>query len=271
VAFITGAASGIGFGMAEAFLEAGAKVAIADVDASALDAATQKLSGPGREIVGLTCDVASAEAVDAAAAATLDAFGKVHLVCSNAGVNPLGKLADIRPMDWRWVLDVNVMGLVHGVKTFLPILQRQGEGGHFVHTCSAIGLAQPAVANGGFSPYLASKYAAVGLSEKLAVELAPQGIGVSMLCPSFVRTNLTASERVRPSQYRDGGGASDADRAAHARVLSTGLEPLDVGRRVVAAILAGELYIVTHGAIRADVERRFGAMLGAFDRQCAAH
>jgi NAD(P)-dependent dehydrogenase (short-subunit alcohol dehydrogenase family) len=267
VAFITGGASGIGLGMAEAFAEKGMKVAIADMDQPALTKSAEQLEAKGANVIAIPCDVTNATSVDEAAAATLRAFGKVHVVCNNAGVNPLGALSDIRLIDWRWVLDVNVMGVVHGIKTFLPILQRQGEGGHFVNTCSAIGLAQPNTANGGFSPYLASKYAVVGLSEKLAFELAPQGIGVSMLCPSFVRTNLTASDRVRPDHYRgEEPGATDAERARHASILNSGLEPLAVGRQVVSGILDKELYILTHANIRADVERRFNTILGSFDR-----
>jgi NAD(P)-dependent dehydrogenase (short-subunit alcohol dehydrogenase family) len=266
VAFVTGGASGIGLGIAEAFVREGVRVAIADVDAAALDTALTRLRDQGGEAIAIPCDVADEASVQAAADRVLDAYGEVQIVVSNAGVNPLGRIADIRAADWRWTFDVNVMGMVHGVSVFLPILERQGKGGHFVHTCSAAGLALPGGRNGAFGPYGPSKYATIALSEKLAVEVSPLGIGVTMLCPSFVRTNLTENGRKRPDSYvGEAGGPTDDERKFHRALLDGGSDPLVIGEAVVKAIRDNRLYLIPHPEVRDVVETRFRAILAAFD------
>src|ERR1051326_4260301 len=210
-AFVTGGGSGIGFALAKAFAEAGMKVMLADIEEGALAEAVERLSHITRNVRGATCDVADADSVGRAAQATFDAFGKVHVVCNNAGVAGGSGIDDISPDTWRWVLDVNVMGVVHGIHAFLPHIRAHGEGGHIVNTASMAGMNSGM----GFSPYSASKFAVVNMSEGLAAQLRPHGIGVTVVCPGFVRTRINESARNRPARYGEGRTpepATDADR-----------------------------------------------------------
>lgn len=266
-AFVTGGASGIGLALGRAFAEAGMKVMLADVEADALNAAVKSLHNIGPEVRGVDCDVADAASVARAAQATFDAFGNVHVVCNNAGVAAGGGIEDISLDSWRWVLDVNLMGVVHGIRAFLPHMRAHGEGGHIVNTASMAGMQSGL----GFSPYTASKFAVVGMSEGLAPQLAPFGIGVSVLCPGFVRTRIGESGRNRPEQY----GATRAPEpgsptamlvAMVDEMIRNGLDPADVARRVLAAIQANELYVFTHPEMRNEVEDRFTAITAAFDK-----
>src|SRR5215472_11781310 len=197
-AFVTGGASGIGLALGRAFAEAGCKVMLADIEEAALDAAVASLEGSGPEIQGVVCDVADPASVEAAAEATFSAFGKVHILCNNAGVGARGGIDHIALDNWRWVIDVNLMGVVNGVCAFLPHMRAHGEGGHIVNTASIAGMINRFH---GFHPYAATKFAVVGMSEGLAVELKPFGIGVSVLCPGVVRTNILESARNRPERY----------------------------------------------------------------------
>ena len=263
-AFVTGGASGIGLALGRAFAEAGCKVMLADIEETALDAALASLSGSGPEIRGVVCDVADPASVDAAAEVTFSAFGKVHILCNNAGVGAPGGTLD----NWRWVLDVNLFGVVNGVRAFLPHMRAHSEGGHIVNTASMAGMAN---SRQGFAPYPASKFAVVGISEGLAKQVKPLGIGVSILCPRFVRTNILESARNRPKRY---GSATPADTAnpLYARFVEqvrTGIDPDEVARRVLAAIRDDELYIFTHPEGRGVIEERFQAILAAFDRAAA--
>jgi len=260
-AFVTGGASGIGLALGRAFAKAGCKVMLADIEKPALDAAVAGLSGSGGEIRGIVCDVADPASVDAAAEATFSAFGKVHVLCNNAGVGARGSTLD----DWRWVLDVNVLGVVNGVRAFLPHMRAHGEGGHIVNTASMAGMINRFH---GFHPYPASKYAIVGLSEGLAIQVKPFGIGVSVLCPGIVRTNILESARNRPERY---GPPTPVDTAnpiytRFAELVRTGMDPAEVARRVLAAIREDELYVFTHPDARGALEERFQAILAAFDR-----
>src|SRR4030081_2820777 len=196
-AFVTGGASGIGLALGRAFAQAGMKVMLADIEAMALQAAVKSLQEFAPNVRGTVCDVADAASVDQAAKMSFEAFGNVHVVCNNAGVAAGGGIDDISLDNWRWVLDVNLMGVLHGIRAFLPHIRAHGEGGHIVNTASMAGL------NGGlgFSPYVASKFAVVGMSEGLATQLRPLGIGVTVLCPSFVRTGICLSGRDRPQRY----------------------------------------------------------------------
>ncbi len=196
-AFVTGGASGIGLALGRAFAEAGMQVMLADIEIPALDRALDSLRGFGSRVRGIPCDVADAETVERAANAAIAAFGKVHVVCNNAGVAGGGGIDHISADDWRWVIDVNLMGVVHGIRSFLPLIRAHGEGGHIVNTASMAGMN----AGLGFSPYTATKFAVVAISEGLAARLKPLGIGVSVLCPSYVRTRIGASSRNRPPRY----------------------------------------------------------------------
>lgn len=266
-AFVTGGAGGIGFALGRAFAQAGMKVMLADIESAALENALQALREFAPKVRGTVCDVADPASVELAAKASFEAFGNVHVVCNNAGVAAGGGIDHISLDNWRWVLDVNLMGVLHGIRTFLPHIRSHGEGGHIVNTASMAGM------NGGlgFSPYVASKFAVVGMSEGLAMQLKPHGIGVSVLCPSFVRTRIGESGRNRPGRYGppqplDPESPAAAMVAEIARRLEAGLDPAAVAGRVLAAIREDELYVFTHPGMRADVEERFAAILTAMDK-----
>jgi NAD(P)-dependent dehydrogenase (short-subunit alcohol dehydrogenase family) len=269
-AFVTGGASGIGFALGRAFAEAGMKVMLADIETDALSAAVESLRGFGRDVRGITCDVADPVSVEGAAAATWDAFGHVHVVCNNAGVAGGSGIDNISLDTWRWVLDVNLMGVLHGIHAFLPHIRAHGEGGHIVNTASWAGIQSGL----GFSPYAASKFAVVNMSEGIARQLRPLGIGVTVLCPGFVRTRISESGRNRPRRY---GPAKAPDPASSAGMLAatlaelsrSGLDPSDVAARVLSAIREDELYVFTHPQMRAEAEERFAAILVALDKAAA--
>ena len=267
VAFVTGGASGIGLALGRAFAQAGMKVMLADIEADALAATVENLRDGASDIRGVLCDVTDPASVDRAAKASQEAFGNIHVVCNNAGVAAAGGIDDISIDNWRWVLDVNLMGVLHGIRSFLPHIRAHGEGGHFVNTASMAGM------NGGlgFSPYVASKFAVVGMSEGLATQLKPLGIGVSVLCPGFVRTGIGESGRNRPERY---GATQTPDPTSPAgqllayiaERLRTGLDPSEVAARVVSAIRGDELYVFTHPEMRGEVEERFAAIMSALDK-----
>ncbi len=266
-AFVTGGASGIGFALGRAFAKAGMKVMLADIEANALAAAVASLHDISPHARGVVCDVADPDSVRHAAEASFAAFGNVHVVCNNAGVAGGSGIDDISLDNWRWVLDVNLMGVLHGIHAFLPHIRAHGEGGHIVNTASMAGLQSSL----GFSPYAASKFAVVGISEGLAKQLKPHGIGVTVLCPGFVRTRISESGRNRPQRY---GPARTPDPASPAGLLAAylaeqaeaGLEPSDVAAQVLDAIRDDELYVFTHPEMRAEVDERLADIRGALDR-----
>jgi NAD(P)-dependent dehydrogenase (short-subunit alcohol dehydrogenase family) len=270
-AFVTGGAGGIGFALGRVFAEAGMKVMLADIETDALAAAVNSLQNLGPDVRGVLCDVADPSSVERAAEASYQAFGNVHVVCNNAGVAAAGGIDNISLDNWRWVLDVNLMGVLHGIRSFLPHIRAHGEGGHIVNTASMAGM------NGGlgFSPYVASKFAVVGISEGLAAQLKPLGIGVSVLCPSYVRTRIGESGRNRPERY---GASKTPDPESPAGLLvaqiaerlQSGLDPSEVAGRVLAAIRADEFYIFTHPEMREEVDERFAAIQAAMDKVTAS-
>lgn len=269
-AFVTGGASGIGFALGQAFVGAGMKVMLADIEADALANAVDRLREAGGSVDGVVCDVADPASVEQAAEASYRAFGKVHVVCNNAGVAGGSGVDDISLDTWRWVLDVNLMGVLHGVRTFLPHLRAHGEGGHIVNTASMAGFESGL----GFSPYGTSKYAVVAMSEGLAWQLAPLGIGVTVLCPDFVRTRIGDSGRNRPHRYGpvralDPASPGGVLAAEIAERLQSGLDPADVAAVALAAIRQNELYAFTHPEARVGVDRRFAAILAALDEAAA--
>ena len=240
---------------------------LADVDAPSLASAVQSLKNIGPDVRGVACDVADPGSVDHAAKTAFEAFGNVHILCNNAGVISGGGIDGISLEEWRWVIDVNVMGVLHGIRTFLPHIRSYGEGGHIVNTASMAGMR-----NGlGLSPYSATKFAVVSMSEGLAAELKPFGIGVSVLCPGFVRTRIMESQRNRPTSYSSGSirNAETSDNATIAkliRLVNAGIDPADIASRAVAAIQNDELYVFIHPERRTDLQARFSAILAAFDR-----
>ena len=261
VAFVTGGAGGIGFALAQAFGRANMKVMLADIELDALDSAVAELKSEGIDARGVECDVADRASVQRAAAETLAAFDKVHIVCSNAGVIASGPMELITPGDWDWVIGVNLMGFVRVIQAFLPRLKSHGEGGHIVAT-SAIGGMLCVPGNG---PHCASKFGLVALVETLAVELAGTPIGVSVLCSAFVRTRIADSARNRPARY---GPRTEVPAAASqlAALVSSGREPDEVAEKVMRAIQENELYIFTDPEYRSALEERFQRILAALPR-----
>jgi NAD(P)-dependent dehydrogenase (short-subunit alcohol dehydrogenase family) len=266
-AFVTGGASGIGFALSQAFVEEGMKVMLADIETDALATAVNSLRASGADVRGIACDVADPVSVEYAAEASYEAFGNIHVVCNNAGVAGGSGIDTISLDTWRWVIDVNLMGVVHGVRTFLPHIRAHGEGGHIVNTASWAGLNSGL----GFSPYSATKFAVVNMSEGLAMQLKPLGIGVTVLCPAFVRTRISDSGRNRPKRYgptQTPSRESPAGRLAVnlANRSQSGLDPADVAARVLDAIREDELYVFTHPEMRAEAEERFAAIVAALNR-----
>ena len=266
-AFVTGGADGIGFALGRAFAEAGMNVMLADIESAALAPAVQTLRDSGADVSGVVCDVADFASVERAAQASFKTFGNVHVVCNNAGVAGGSGVDNISLDNWRWVLDVNLMGVLHGIHAFLPHIRAHGEGGHIVNTASMAGFESGL----GLSPYATSKYAVVAMSEGLARELKPLGIGVSVLCPGFVRTRISESARNRPARY---GVAQPLDPASpagqlavrSAQLAKAGLDPAVVAARTLAAIGEDELYVFTHPEMRGEVDARFAAIRAALDK-----
>ena len=258
-AFVTGGASGIGLSMGYAFAEAGMRVMLADIEAKPLEQAVAAFKGNLPEVRGVVCDVRDYAAVERAAQLTLEAFGKVHVVCNNAGVTGASGAENISLQDWRWVIDINLMGVVHGVKAFLPLLKTHGEGGHIVNTASMAGF----LPGTGFGAYTATKFAVVGISEALATELEPQGIGVSVLCPGWVATLITESRRNWPKDY--GAPPPSGPMAEQfAELVRNGMAPSEVAALVLKAVQNNELYIFTHPHMRPPLEKRVDRFLAAY-------
>src|SRR5712671_4302158 len=219
-AFVTGGAAGLGLALGRAFAQAGMKVMLADIEADALQAAVKSLQEISPDVRGTVCDVADAASVERAARASFDAFGRVHVVCNNAGVAAGGGIDHISLDNWRWVIDVNLMGVLHGIRSFLPHIRGHGEGGHIVNTASMAGMN----AGLGFSPYGASKFAVVSMSEGLALQIKPLRIGES---------GRNRPERYGADQPLDADSASAALVAELGRRIEAGLEPADVAARVL--------------------------------------
>ena len=264
VAFITGGAGGIGFAMAQAFLAEGMHVAIADVDADALATAESKLRGSNANVRAYQLDVTDRDQYQAVAAEVEKDFGKVHVICNNAGVYRGGALDSVTYKDWDWIMGVNVGGVVNGVQTWVNRIKAHGEGGHIVNTASMAGV----ITSPGLGVYNTSKYAVVGLSEALRDDLAEQGIGVSVLCPGMVQTKILESERTRPDAFEPSDETAQAAAAAHSEVMhlamNTGIEPAEVAQLVVDGVKANQLYLFPHPELKDSVASRFDEMMGSF-------
>ena len=267
VAFVTGAASGIGLGIATALAQGGAKVMLCDIEEAALAKAVEGLKQTNADVDGVKADVSLKTELKAAAAAAIDRYGKVHILVNNAGIGAAGPYGAWTDKEWEWTLGVNVMGVVWGIEIFGPLIERHGEGGHIVSTASIAGL----VAGGGVS-YSVSKYGVVSLSEGLRSELAPRGIGVSVLCPGFVHTRILDSSRNLPERFE----RIPAERLAAIRAsepfkmiqdrVSNGVDPFYVGELVREGIERDWPYIFTDIEFEPFVEARFAAIKQGFDR-----
>lgn len=264
VAVITGAASGIGRGMAQVFAAAGMRVVLSDVEEAALRRTAEALRDAGADVHAVVADVAHAGQVQALADAAVRHYGTVDLLCNNAGVS-----AGTTPSwestldDWRWVMGVNLMGVVHGIRSFMPIFLAQGTPAHIVNTASMAGLS-----SGGNPLYGASKAAVVSLSESLYLELQRNrsNVNVSLLCPGFVATNILGAERNRPAVLADASAAPTSP-VAHAlrhwfgEQVAQGLDPQDVARQVLDAVREQRFYVFTHPQWLSHVEHRMHHLL----------
>ena len=252
---VTGAASGIGRAMAERFAAAGMRLVLGDVEVGPLEEVATALRDGGAEVLAVPVDVSDGDAVDALAAAA----GPTHVLCNNAGVGGGGPIAEISTADWEWVLGVNLWGVIHGLRAFLPGMLAHGEPAHVVNTASMAGL----VAGPMMGPYNATKFAVVAISETLHHEMAMTGadVGVSVLCPGWVNTRIHESGRNRPAAAGP-GREIDPDRAAlMASVLASGLDPADVAAQVEQAILDRRFWILTHPEMKEGIERRMRSIL----------
>jgi len=262
VAVVTGAASGIGRALADRFAAEGMKVVLADIEVAPLEAAVAAIRATGAEAIGVRADVSRAEDVQALADATIERFGAVHVLCNNAGVETGAEFAAIPAEAWEWVLGVNLWGVLHGCRIFLPLIRRQGEG-HIVNTAS---LAAFATGMPTLAPYTTSKFAILAASESLELELLAAGdpIGVSVLCPGVVNTRMPDAERNRPAGVpsTDGQPQRDAILGELRRLAAeVGMDPAEVAGMVVAAIRERRFFVLTHpdDAIGA-LERRLAWM-----------
>ncbi len=272
VAFITGGASGMGLAMARSFAAAGMKVAIADVEQAALDRVKAEFDASNAEVITLRVDVTDRAAMEAAADATEAAFDKVHVLVNNAGVAVGGSLDQMSYEDWDWVMGVNLDGVVNGLQAFLQRIKAHGEGGHIVNTASLAGhFAIP-----GLGIYTATKYAVVGISETLRADLKQHHIGVSVLCPGVVNTNIFDSGRNRPSHLQ---GETDTAQMVlsedlaepereqrMAEMMARALDPAVVGDMVLHSIQEDEFYIFSHPEVEPMVSGRAAEVTDAFAR-----
>lgn len=266
VAVVTGAGSGMGRAFAERFCEEDMRVVLADVEREALDRAVHALRDLGHEVLGVRTDVTRREAVEHLARATLDAYGEVHVVCNNAGVEGYldGPIWEATEKDWRWTMGVNFWGVVHGVETFLPIMLAQDAEGHVVNTASMTAVVR------GRNMYSVTKHAVLALTETVHAQLQDRGarVGISALCPGMIATELFHGSRNRPVELRnerEPSGAAEGQelrRTMHER-LQAGMRPSHVAAILVEGIREGRLYILTDHEWDERIEERTRDILGS--------
>jgi len=268
-AFITGAASGIGLGVATALAQRGVKVMMCDIERDALDRAAAGLKQTNADVDAVVADVSLKSELQAAAEATLARYGEVHILHNNAGVAGGGAYGAWTDAGWSWTIGVNLMAVVWGCEIFGPLIERHGQGGQIVNTASIAGLI-----SGSGNAYNVTKYGVVALSEGLRVELAPRGIGVSVLCPGFIRTQIVDSARNLPERF---AGALPSRPAPGQAAIETwlgvvrervagGIDPLYVGELVREGIEGDWPYIFTDNEFEPAIEARFAGIKAGFDR-----
>jgi len=260
-AFVTGAASGIGLGIATALAQAGAKVMLCDIEEQALSAAIERLKRTNADVDGVKADVSLKSELVAAAEATIARYGKVHILVNNAGVGGGGPYGAWTDASWDWTLGVNLMATIWGIEIFGPLIEQHGEGGHIVSTASIAGLI-----SGGSTAYNVSKYGVVALSEGLRLELAPRGIGVSVLCPGFIRTQIVDSRRNLPQRFEGelrvlptSGPIAERINLVRERI-SQGIDPMYVGELVREGVENDWPYIFTDLEFEPIIDARFAAI-----------
>lgn len=249
VAVITGGGSGIGRALALGLAREGARVVVADVDEADAAETVRLVAATGADGLAVRTDVTDRPEVERLAERVFAHYGAAHILCNNAGVVVHGGLESATWEDWQWVLGVNLWGVIHGLLAFLPRMIARGEGGHVVNTASMAGL----VASQGLGVYNTSKYAVVGLSETLAKDLRPHGIGVTVVCPMGVATRIRSADRNRPAALRS---ISRASGEAEVSLIGRTLDPDEVAARTLAAVRNGELYVITHDEALELLRRR---------------
>lgn len=261
-AWITGAASGIGLALARRLASERMKLVLVDIEPGPLAEAEAALRAAGAEVLALRADVSNAAEMDAAAQRARDAFGVIHLICNNAGVGggggPMWKLS---AEDWKWALDVNTYGVIHGIRCFVPALVESGEEGHVVNTASIAGLTSTPF----MGPYTASKHAVVSISECLAkeLELVKANVGVSVLCPGFVKTKIASSHRNRPGEQQrvdDNPLAQKFSTVLH-QLVDSGVPAEKIADAVVSAVRERKFYILTHPEMKPAIDHRMRQIL----------
>jgi NAD(P)-dependent dehydrogenase (short-subunit alcohol dehydrogenase family) len=266
-AFVTGAASGIGLGVATRLAQAGVKVMLCDIEEAALEKAVAGLKQTNADIDGVRADVSVKAELQAAAEATLARYGEVHIVHNNAGVTGGGGYGAWTDAGWSWTIGVNLMAVIWGVEIFGPLIERHGQGGHIVNTASIAGLI-----SGSGNAYNVTKYGVMALSEGLRVELAPRGIGVSVLCPGFIRTQIIDSVRNLPGRFAGAvpvtpmeGATPDWLTSIRDRIAG-GIDPLYVGDLVREGIEEDWAYIFTDNEFEPFIDARFAGIKAGFDK-----
>ena len=269
VAFVTGAASGIGLGITTALAQAGVKVMMCDIEKDALDEAISGLKQTNADVDGVIADVSLKAQLQAAADATMERFGRVDILVNNAGVGGGGRYGEWTDAGWEWTIGVNLMSVVWGIEIFGPLIEAHGDGGQIVSTASIAGFLP--VTN---PPYNVTKFGVVALSEGLRTELEPRGIGVSVLCPGFIRTKIMDSSRNVPDRFAgardttgEGADLDDSEFAQMARdAIAHGIDPLYVGELVREGIEGNWPYIFTDTEFEAAIMERFDNVKAGFDR-----
>ena len=260
VAVVTGAASGIGRALADAFAAEGMHLVMADIEEEPLAVAAKEAEEGGTRVLAMRTDVSKGDDVDALAARALEEFGAVHVVCNNAGVGSGGTMWELTEADWQWTLGVNLWGVIHGIRAFVPHLVKQNEG-HVVNTGSIAGLTSAPM----MGPYNASKHAVVTISETLHRELGLNGsaVRVSVLCPGFVQTRIAESDRNRPEHLRNPVQAEieEVGRELLRQIIATGLSPEEVARQVVDAVKHDRFYVLPHPDMKSLVRTRMDDIL----------
>ncbi len=264
VAFITGAANGAGFGMAQVFSKHGMKVVLADIRQDSLDRAMAHF-GNSPNVHAIRLDVADRDAFARAADEAEKVFGKVHVVCNNAGINLFVPMEECTYNDWDWVMGVNFWGVVNGIQTFIPRLRKHGEGGHIVNTASMAALLPSAAAG----IYTASKYAVRGLSEALRLTLYQYNIGVSVFCPGLIDSTIYQSEKVRPANLSSPENTAKSQKTMDIlpAVHKVGMSPEEVGEKVLAGIRRNDMYIFSHPEFKEELQEIFDEILAALPEE----
>jgi NAD(P)-dependent dehydrogenase (short-subunit alcohol dehydrogenase family) len=271
VGVVTGGASGIGFAMAQRLAAEGARVVIADIEPGATAAAVGRLEAEGVTCLGVPTDVSDAASVERLLGETVARFGKVNVLCNNAGVQRCAPTWELTPEEWKWVLDVNLWGVIHGIRAFVPRMLEQGDPCHVVNTASMGGL----IAGPTMSAYCAAKHAVVAISECLSLELTGTNVGVSVLCPGFVKTRLGDSDRNKPEGIDQGLTSEGVEQrraigAGASALVDAGIDPAHVADHVIAAIRARRLHILTHPEMLGALRKRLERILKAAERPSPA-